>query len=146
MAKQTEIQKLARSIAQDLAADLKRGGREETQKTFAPLPALDDATLQRVAQKLIEDEEAAATLRKLFVALPTLDAAGLRLVREAIEEAEDLTSLQKSGGGRLRERQQHPAEDGADPEALDRAIRAGRFKSTDILRDRAERTGVLEVD
>lgn len=146
MANRTDIQKLARGIAQDLARDLRRGEREQTQKTFAALPTLDDASLQRVAETLVESEEAQVTFVKVMLKLPTLDAAGHRLVQAALEGSEELSAMQKSAGGRLRERQQHPAEDGADPEALDRAIRSGRFKSTDILRNRAERTGALEVD
>jgi hypothetical protein len=132
-----DIQQLAKEIAADLAEDIRRGGgeREETEKVFSPLPKLDDASLQRIAQTLVTSEEAEVTLRKLFVALPTLDASGLRLVQEAIEQAEGLTSMQKSGGGRLRERQ-HPADDDADPEALRRGFASGQVRVTDIMKGR----------
>lgn len=131
-----DIQQLAKEIAADLAEDIRRdGGGEETRKTFAPLPKLDDASLQHIAQTLVISEEAEVTLRKLFVALPGLDARGLRLVQEAIEEAEGGAAMQKSGG-RLRERQQHPADDDADPEALRRGFESGQVRVTDIMKGR----------
>jgi hypothetical protein len=126
-------------IAREIVEDLKRG--ERTEKTFAPLPTLDQDQLDRLAETLVEDEAAQTTFVKIMQALPTLDARGLRRLREALEEAESLDD-----GDWLAKRGGHPAEDGADPEKLDRAIKAGRFRPADILRDRAERTGALEVD